>query len=423
MASSFLYAQSEVYRKKFPEWFAKDFTIALDLVKNGEGVTKIGERDFRIPTELTEGGDLRTFNPDFGDIGRGSAGSGTVMTGSYFPLTLNFELSNLAVYATDENPNANGKKALGDSIKRAIPQFKVYLDKLFHRSSAVLATAVSHTTNGGRSVYTCDTNFGVMHLKRGQPVTVYNTGLTAALGGARVYQLDTTNRKVTLDVTIAGAGNTDKICLAGVSGASPTAIRGITYWNDYTTSGTTAGVNRANENEIISESVNASTAGLTPEMGLALYHRILQRRGMVADNLVGLVAPAQQAVIMGNLMALQTYDIGTANNRIIDRLPKGMRDKSFPFCGIPHFVDIHQDQKRIDWFRKDAFGKAELKALDFYENARDGQRFFQMYGGSGAPLAGLWFAIQWIGDFYNVDPGSGGVIYNLTLPSTGYYGS
>jgi hypothetical protein len=423
MASNYLYAQSETYRKKFPEWFAMSFTVATDLVKDGEGIEKIGERDFRIPIELTLGGDLRTYNPNFGDKGRGSASTGTVMTGSYVPLTLNYELPELAIHVTDDNPNALGKKAFKDAIKSAVPEMRFYLDKLWHRSSAVLAVGVTHSSGSGTSVYTCDTNHGVMLLRRGQPVTIYDTTLATNKGTARVLQINPTNRTVKLDIVVPSAANTDKICLAGVSGASPTALRGLPYWNDYSTSGSTAGVDRAVEPEIVCEALNASTSSLTHEMGMALYHRLLMRRGKAADNLVGLAAPAQQAVMFNNFISLQTYDLGSGMEKFQDRLPKGLRDKSFPFCGIPHFVDIHQDAKRIDWFVKNSFGKTEMKPLDFHQTPGDGQRFFQIYGGSGAPAAGVWFGVSWIGDYYNTNPGGNGVIYGLVLPTSGYYGT
>jgi hypothetical protein len=100
-----------------------------------------------------------------------------------------------------------------------------------------------------------------------------------------------------------------------VSGSAPAGIRGLYYWINSATSGTTAGVDRALEPTIISKSVDASGGPLLAELVMALYHRILNDRGEVGNGLLGIVAPAQQAYVYSNVMSIQNYDISGATSR------------------------------------------------------------------------------------------------------------
>lgn len=426
MASNQLYVQSEKVRAKFPEWYQMKWSVATDLINRQGGEERIGERDFRNPFDKTEGGRFGKYDPNAGDMGRGAGPTGDVMTGSYFSVRLNFELSDLAIKATDRSPNdiSNGYKVFKRTIKKAFPTMMKYLDKTFHSDgTAVLATATAHTTSSSKSLYTLDTNFGAMRLVRGQYVTVYDTTLATINSASTLYvdYVDYVNRQVRLSGTVPGAAATDKICFEGVSGSSPAGFRGLYYWNDYTTSGTTAGINRANEPEIWANSVNASSTGLTHEMGMALLHRMLMRRGEIGDRVVGFAAPAQQAQIWSNLLSIQNYDASNSQ-QYIDRLPVGLRKKSFVWCTVPHFVDIHQDQKRLDWIDPSTFVKCVLSPPDYFETPGDSQRFYRPYGGSGAPAAAVWFGLTCDMDYANDNPGVNGVVYGLALPSTSFYG-
>lgn len=418
MATDYLYEQSEVVRKKLlPKWMQMKWNVATDLIDRKGEEEQIGERDYRLPFDLQNGGRVGKYDPNMGDMGRGTASKGDVMTGSYYNLRLNFELPILA-NKIGENKKVSQTNRFKKAIQDGVPEFSIYMDKFFHSDgTAVLATATAHTTSSGKSIYTMDTTFGIQRLRRGMYVNVYNNALSSALSSATLYiqYVDYGTRKITLSGTVASASADDKICFEGVSGASPAGLRGLYYWNSYATSGTTAGINRATEPEIIANSVNAA-GGLTHEHGMLLYHKILTRRGEVNDSLVGLSNVAQQAAVFSNLMSLQTFDIA-GGVKVTDRLPKGLRDKSFPFAGVPHFIDIHQDQTRLDWVDASTWVKCVLDNMKFFELPGSNQRFFHLTGGSGAPAAGVWFGLTCDMDYANVNPGNGGVVYGLSLPT------
>lgn len=419
MASNQLYQQSEKVRAQMPYWMLQDWNLCTDFIKKGE-VETVSERDYRIPYMVTLGGRVGTYDPQFGDMGRGTAMTGGVMIASYFNLRLNFEIDYLAMKATATKDRAI-KNPFKEAIKSAIPEFMLYIDKFFHNDgTAVLATATAQSTST-TTTYTCDNVFGTQHLRRGQFVTVYDSTLTTVKSASTLYitGIDTIQRKVYLSGAVPSAANTDKICFEGVSGSSPTGLRGLYYWNSYATSGTTAGVNRANEPQIISKYVNVGSSTVDQTHVMALYHRILMDRGAVANEMLGLCPPAQQAAIYANVMAIQRVDLGNTRAEAVDRLPKlgGKGKKAFMFGDIPHYVDIHQDQTRIDYIIPRQYGRARLDEMKFFETPGTNNRFFQLYGASGAPANGVWFGLTVNEDFYNIDAGAQGVLYGCALPT------
>lgn len=422
MASLTLWQQSEVVRKKaFPIWITKKFGVLSDFIKRGE-VEQIGERDFRIPFLKTYGGRVGMYDPQMGDMGRGTQPTGDKMIGSYFSLRLNFELDMLAIKATQDKKIAISDP-FKDSVARGFYEFQLYLDKFYHSDgTALLGTATAHSSGSGVSVYTLDNLFGTQRLRRGQYVNVYGAALTTLKSANTLYitGLDSTARTITLSGVVPGAAATDTITFEGVSGNSPTGLRGIYYWISYATSGTTAGINRALEPEILANYVDGSSTGPTMEAVMALHHRMLMRRGENVDGLMGVCPVAQQASIYSNVMSIQRIDIGGTQAQAVDRLPALKGKKSFMWGDIPWYVDIHQDASRMDAFVPAEFGRARLDEMKFFETPGSNQRFFPLYGGSGAPAAGVWFSITCDEDLYNINPGNTGVIYGLPRNSPFY---
>lgn len=419
MATAQLYQQSEVVRKKLPLWMTQKWNVAMDLFKKGE-VTQIGERNFRIPATVTNGGRFGTYNPQGGDMGRGTAQTGLFMVAPYFPLRLNFELDHLSIEAT-ESKNTAIVNPFKEALKNAIPEMMLYRDKLAHcDGTAVIGTATATATVSGVTQYTLDTNQGVMLMRRGQPIVPYDSALAAPLAPPLfINQWNPQARTILLSGLVTSPNATDKMCFEGVSGASPAGINGTKYYNNSATSGTTLGITRSTENEIIAN--NVGTAGnLIHEHGMAIYHRILKRRGKVGENIVGLCPVEQQAAIWMNVMSIQRIDLGETRAEAVDRLPGLKGKKSFMWCEMPHMVDIHQDASRIDYVIPELFGWARLKELGFFETpGKSGPdaRFYQLAGGSGGPAAALWFGLTVNENLYSIDPGAGGFISGLNLPA------
>jgi hypothetical protein len=421
MASNALYLQSEKVSKMLPLWQDQPWQVAYDLIERKGDLDKIGERDYRVPVDLAIGGRVGTYNPDFGDMGRGSGPEGNFLISSYFPFRLNFELSHLAIKATADKSVAAANQ-FKVTVKKAVPEMMQYLDKYFHSDgTALIAQAVAHSSVSGTSVYTLDAARSSKLLRRGQYVTIYNNAFDTVISSAvyRVTGIDNVNRTVKLSGVVPGAGATDKITFEGVSGPTPAGFKGLYYWHSIATSGMTGGINRANEPEVIANGVDGS-GGLTPLMPLLAYHRVVDRRGEMADQVVGLASLAQHAAAINNVVVIQTLDISKGVPSSIDRLPKSLRNRSFELGGIPIYLDRHQLNDRIDIFPPAVWGRTQLDPLHFYEAAvgqgGETQRFFELTGGSGAPAAGVWFGLTIDQDYYCANPGAAVVIYNLPSP-------
>lgn len=420
MASSdFLFRQSEKVRKLLPEWEQGMWSVATDFIKRGE-VEKVGERDYRIPFQTVIAGRGGQFDPNMGDMGRGSASKGDKMVSSYFNLRMNAELPLLPTQLDNSVIIGN---VFRDTMKQLMPNFKRFMDKAFHSDgTALLAQATATSTPvATKTTYTCTNASGVLRLYRGQYVNVYNTAFGATdLKSANTLYVDAIDyiaKTIRLSGLVPGVVATDKICFEGVSGATPAGLKGLYYWDDYSTSGTTLGIDRATEPEIICNSYNAA-GGLTHEAGMLLYHKILHRRAQHASGLIGLCNTNVQAEIYSQVLSVQIYDVAKTQ-AFVDRMPEFKGKPFFNYANIPHYIDIAQAQDRIEWINPKTWGVAQLAPMDFFQLPGSNQRFFHLTGGSGAPAAGVWFGMICQQDYYNTDPGAAGVIYGIPL-RTGY---
>jgi hypothetical protein len=422
MASNTLWQQSEVVRTKlFPFWAEADFKVLSDFISKGE-IEIVGERDYRIPFKLTFGGRGGHYDNQLGDMGRGSSPTGNVMFQSFFSWRLNFEFDQMQIKAT-----TNKKIAVQNPFLQCIAdgwkENQLLWDKIIHgNGTAFLATSNAYSTGTGVSVYTMTNAFGTQLLRIGQYYTVYDsTGTTVKSAGVLwATQIGTQARTLTLSGVVPGGASGDLIAFEGVSGAQPAGPRGLQYWISNAASGTTAGIDRALTNQIISKSVDG-TSGLTTEAVMALYDRILMDRGEV-PNLLGIAAPAQRAYAYTQMMAIQMSLLDGGTAPVVDRLPKIKGKESFMWGGIPHYVDIHQSQTVVPYIDPSTWGRAQLAPDGFFETpGKSGPdaRFIQLYGASGGPAAGVWFGLTRDQDLYCINPGEQGLINNLPLSS--YY--
>ncbi len=405
----------------FPKWFEMDFNVFSDFIEKGE-VEIVGERDYRIPFQQTAGGRFGHYDPQLGDMGRGNSPIGNVMLQSFYSLRLNYEFNRLQIKATTSRKVAIQNPFL-DCVAKGTQEFMLLWDKLIHNDgTAFLAQSLAaggFSNTSGVTVYTMTPAFGVQLLRRGQYYNIYDsTGTTLKSAGTLwATQINTQARTLTLSGIVPNAANGDRIAFEGVSGPTPSGPRGLKYWISSATSGVTAGIDRAQEYQIISKSVDG-TNGLTTEAVMALYHRILKDRGAVAQNLLGIASVEQQAYAYSQMLAIQMALIEGDKANVYDRLPKLKGKKFFMWGDVPHYVDIHQDATTVNYIIPSDWGKARLAPPGFYETpGKSGPdaRFIQLLATSGGPAAGVWFGFCKDEDLYTVNPGQQGLIFNLPL--------
>lgn len=414
MATDALFAQSEVVGKKMPEFFGKAY-VALNQLKKAGDVERVSERDFRAPFLLQTGGRTGTFSADGGAFGRGTHAKGDKFVQTYFPLRINFEMSQLMIDAT-ANPDVSRLNAFKRAMKDAIPEFALFCDALFHGDgTAVLGTSTAQATVSGKTVYTMDTATALRKLRVGQYVIPYQ-GASALNSGTAVYieQLDFENRKVYLSALIASAAAGDTLQMDGVSGSSPAGPNGIKYFHDSSTSGSTLGVTRATTYEVVSNSVDVSAAP-TFMSGQKLLDKILERRKGLPSGIKWLASEKQRSNLYAQVQNISIFDMQGAKQGYKADLNPNATDLEFNFCGVPGMIDPAQDNDRMDLMCFSDWGRVQIKDVGYYE--QNGNRFFTLYGSDGSPSANTWFGLYLLENYICRNPGMGGYLKNCSLPT------
>ena len=409
--------QMEKVRDKLQDLFETS-SLLSSAIKKGAETETVSTRDYRIPLVVASGGDYGTFNPDGGDMGRGSGMQAVHMISAFFTTKLAFELTDLQMNATAKSDIAVAK-VFAKTISSAMKMFQAYDDFAFHRpADAVIGIGTAHANVGGVSVYTLDSTFATQLFRRGMPVHVYDTTLatqrTTPGSAPRVTAVDIPNNKVTLSALIGSAASTDKITFDGVVGATPTWKHGLPYFASSTSSGNLLSLSKSANPEIISSYVNAASNGLLPAYGLALLDQMTQRRDDIG-KLKGVAHQKQRNAWYIQGIQISEWQRGKSDE-MIDIVPKvGNGTAGFTFCGIDHMIDKHQNRSRIDWIDFSTFGRMINKELDYH--TVEGRKLFELRGTSGGVAAGMLFYLEQHEDWYNSDPGSLGYIDNLTIPS------
>lgn len=416
MATNVLAFQMEKVSAKLPRWFGKFDTVA-NLIHRKATIEKVGERDFRATYLTSDGGRPGTYNPNGGAFGRGSYQDGAVMITTYFPFRMTAEIPQLASRATAAAEQSR-LQAFKELMKNLTPNFAAFVDRAWHNGdgTASLGQATAQATVSGNTVYTMNAARGVQGFRRGEYYNPYDTTLATIRAGGpyKCIAIDYPNRKVTMEGTVTAAAATDHLCFEGTSGASPAGLKGLLYHNNTATSGSTHGVNRATEPEMIPNMRDASGRP-TFQMGTQIAHQIIKRRAIekgLPKGLTMLCSPEQQANIRDNVMDMAHFDLSRGKLNA-DLMPTV--DMNFNFAGVPAILDPHQATDRLDYIVPDEWSVAELDPVGFFEI--EGRKYHALYGTDGSPAATVWFALYVMRDYLCHDFGHAAVIYNCTQPT------
>lgn len=413
MASNQLYKQIETMNNNLPEWVHKHQIFTNIIPKR---TVTVSERDFRVPAMTDMAGREGFYDSDGGEIGRGQGPRGVVMTLGFKELRLSFELTQREIDATESSKQAlknTLKTVLGDASR----QMGHFLDStFFHDGNPILATATAQATDGGVTRYTLSSTFGARRLRRGQYVVPYSNDGSTARTGARITRIDYAARQVWLSATISGAANDDHLCVDGTSGAISAAsgMAGLYFWNENSSTGSPGGLSRATEPEVRSNSVSGA-GGLSPILGLNLFHAMLERRGMDSvRGLVGIASLSAHAAAVSNVMNVQNIlAIEGQTAEMKDLLPRVALN--FPYAGIKHFVTPLANYTRMDWIAPQEWGQASLFPVKWHKLGS--QMFFPTYGAGGSPNAVQWFAMVASRQWFCQNPGVNGYISGLPVSS------
>ena len=411
--------QLEKVRDKIPLLYERD-DVLISLIQQRGDIEKVSSRNMRLPLQLIAGGKAGSYNPDGGDLGRGSGTTYDVaqVTPVFFRFAV--EITKLVEYATN-----NKEKAIENAAKRevsnAMKQFRSFLDKVVQGAgNGVIGTILSIA--GG--ALTMAIPIGAAGVYVGQTIQIYDPTLTtnrnvAAGVVSTVIQADPISaaQVVTIDNVPAGTLANDLIVHDGLTGAQPVSLYGIKYHQNNATTGTWLNLNRATYAvQLQTPSVNAASSALVPTYVRLAVNKV--RKALGANQLGKLLAytSLEQEHAWENLgIAISTVIKEGAGGRgnDLDLLFTGKKTMS----GIPFKSSINADQTRIDFLDMTHWGRAVMKDIDYYEVG--GQTMFPIYGASGGIGASYIFYFDTGFQIWNDSPRSGAYIYTLARP-TGY---
>ncbi len=424
--------QLETVRQKFPKFYTDADTVVNAVVKPAKaGRHQISTWNtgslsaFRIPVQQYEGGVFKAVDLNNGDLGDGNMQTFQYMTIGYFALALNWMLPTLSMYATQNNQQAI-VNVWKDALKAAVPAMTNYSDILFHTAGdGILATGSGSgaAPSGTNPTYNLESNFGPQRLQLGQTVDVYNAAGSSSKGtNLIVTGVNFPSKTVTLSGTVTAPANDDVIAVAGLSAtlAAGSCRLGLYNFNSSTASGSTLGLSRTTVTELVTPSVDASSASLTPAFALQLKDLLIQRRSPDSyKGAVGIAHMAQRAAAFFTGDAIAEWQIrGNSVGESLDRVPTNSNeDSDFTFGTVKHMVSKRQNRSRIDWVVPDQWGRVNLQEMDFFKRGSDGSYVFENRSSSGTVKTAMFFSLIATDNIYCADPGSGGIIQSLAIPS------
>lgn len=405
-------AELERTVSKIPVLFDWD-DVFYSTIEKGTGVEIVSNRDMRIPLELKPGGKFGYYNPEGGDLGRGSGPTIDKAVISTVHFKMGVEWTKLAEMASD-SPKKAVINYFRHLLAKAMPEFRRNVDSAcMTAGNGVLAnpSAVSiagGTAGGDRWTVPATDGFGVRLLREGADVGVFDSALAVKRGEVEINYYDGPGRIVDTFPSIAAALATDKLVTSGLS-APPVGLLGVPYHHSNASTGTWLGFSRVTTPQIRANRVNAAGAFALPFARLAV-NKIGDRVGKKQmGNVVAWTHPCQKDAYeqVGQLVSvIQKQASDQKLNMYFD---------GFQLAGAPVEESYSWDKTRIDFVNKSLWGRAEMHPAGYY--TVDGQRIFPIRGASGGLAAAMIFYLIASFNLYLSNPAMGSYIDGLTIPS------
>lgn len=378
-------------------------------------VEVISNRQMRIPQEIRTGGKFGFYDPDGGDLGRGSGPRFAHAVVSPAHIKYAVEYTALAGWVTDSN-----KKAVVNNVQRtlskAMTEFRRHCDAMaVGAGDGVIGTVETVTS---QTDLTLDTTFGAKLIRFDQDINVYASDLLTrrTTGGEKTVTLhDLAARRITLNAAPTGTIVVgDKIVASGLSATPPVGIKGVIYHHSNSSTGTWLGHDRSTTPEIRSNRVNAGNASFSLPLARLAVNKAADRVGQ--DQLGECKAwmhpcQADSYEQLGQLVQ-QITSTGVQSGNL-NRYFEG----TMTMAGAPVMKSFNWHRQRIDFVDMKYWGRGELHPAGFYEVG--GRRLFEIRGSSGGVATSTVFYIVASFDLFVTNPAGTAYIDNLAIP-TGY---
>jgi hypothetical protein len=398
----------EKYRDVVPALFEAEMNVCSVIEKRD--TEKIGKRGLIIAKKMRPGGQVRTFDPDGGDLGRGTGAQYEKATITPIPLLVALEATRAAQWNTQSNDIAI-KSAVKDQLKDGTTEFKAMLDRyLMGSGDGVMAEVVS----GSGASYVMKAPIGTRWLRAGHRYTVYPTALGGPKGTVVIDQIDHPNKTVTLTASTAIIASTDKFLPDGVVGPTPTWFNGFRYHFSSANTGLWLGMDRSVWPQIRSREVVAGGGALVATHVRALKNQMqLNRDGCFKKGRWQIVWNPTQAQAYEELALLvNQYPKNQPSRTGVEVL---YNPEEFSVDGFNSLTTSNQNPTVIDLTNWDNWFRVETIPFGLY--TVDDVSTFPIYGASGGLSATDVTYLASIMQYCVDDPGLGGIISGLAVPA------
>jgi hypothetical protein len=405
-------AELEKTVSKVPVLFDWD-DVFYSTIEKGTGVEKISNRDMRIPLELKPGGKFGYYNPDGGDLGRGSGPQLDKAVISTVHFKMGVEWTKLTEMSTD-SPAKAVLNYFRHILAKSMAEFRRNVDSAcMTAGNGVLGVGTTLTAGGGTGggdkwVVAATDGFGVRLLREGADVGIFDTTLATKRAEVEINYYDLAGREIHTLPAVAGAVSGDKFVTSGLS-ANPVGLLGVPYHHSSASTGTWLGMPRATVPQIRANRVNAAGAFALPFARLAV-NKIGDRVG--SKEMGGLTAWTHHCQ---KDAYEQVGQLVSVIQKQASQEKLNMYFDGFQLAGAPLECSYSWDKTRIDFINKSLWGRAEMHPAGYYTS--DGQKIFPIRGASGGIAAAFIFYLIASFNLYLSNPAMGSYIDGLTIPS------
>jgi hypothetical protein len=369
----------------------------------------------RVPLKLRPGGNFGYFDPNGGDLGRGSGPQWDKAVLQSVFLKEGVEYTKLTEWATDDK-RKSVQNAVRELVANTLDEFRKQIDsQMMQAGTGQVGTIATGgvTVGAGFDTYVLTNTFGAKLVRFNQVVQVYDSTLTTLRGQGTITLWDVANSTIQVTPNITGAAQTDVLITEGIaSPLSMPALYGVPYQHSNASTGTWLGFSRASTPEIRANRVNAAGSAFSLPLPRLAINQIGNRVGI--DNNFKPKAwlhPCQK----------QAYeDVGQA----VSIIQKQAKDESLnmyfdkmSMAGATTMESFSWAKDRIDFVTDEVWGRGETLPVGFYKT--DGRNIFEIRGASGGVATAEIFYMVTGFQVYVNNPAACAYIDNLAIP-TGY---
>ena len=418
----------EKYRKVVAELFEAEQNVC-SMIETRADVEVIGPRGIRAAKKMRQGGQMRTWDPDGGPMGRGTGPEFAYTTLTPIPLLIALEKTKAAMWNTASEDIAM-RNAVRDQLKDGTREYKANLDRyLMGDGTGVMATLDGTNVINTTTAYLGGT-LGARHLRDGQQYVLYPSNLAGPRvdGGGNivtytVVQTDYPNKTALLNKavnTAVGVTNTDVFLPAGVTGANPQWINGFRYHFTSSSSGLWMGMSRASWPQIRSIEIAAGGALVWQHIRTLKNKMQVFRENCFTKGRWQFVWHPAQAEAYEGLAQQQVHYVKRPSERTGVEV---MFDQSdLKIDQFDAMTSANQKPDVIDLCNWDNWWRGETVPFGLY--TVDDVSTFPVYDittgtGGGLVAADISYMAQ-IAQWAVDDPGLGGVISGLSYNSQDY---